>query len=282
MRKLACLNSGAVKESPARVRIASINGPGACGIDYPLQGLGAAAKRAARLQRRGDDARLARSRTRRDSRCRSAGQSRSRVRVHKPGRSSRTHCRRCNRPQSALWRAAGTNCRRRRHRTYTNRSTAGQPYRTAAYGAQPGDADVDFAHPACPQPIEQRCRAAAPARPVLPAELFAASAIAGGRRTGPAARAAARSDGHASAGPVEVKPAATLACPIVSALDQWIDSAVQPAAMHWFRQPVVEIKQISAYSCRGMNGNPNAHISEHAFGNALDVAEFTLADGHKV
>ena len=53
-----------------------------------------------------------------------------------------------------------------------------------------------------------------------------------------------------SAGPVEVKPAATLACPIVSMLDQWITAAVQPAALKWFRQPVVEIKQISAYSCR--------------------------------
>jgi hypothetical protein len=31
-----------------------------------------------------------------------------------------------------------------------------------------------------------------------------------------------------------------------------------------------------------MNGNPNAHISEHAFGNALDIASFVLADGHKV
>ena len=82
--------------------------------------------------------------------------------------------------------------------------------------------------------------------------------------------------------PVQVQPPATLACPIMSALDQWIANAVQPAAAHWFRQPVVEIKQISAYSCRGMNGNPNAHISEHAFGNALDVAEFDLADGHKI
>ena len=79
-----------------------------------------------------------------------------------------------------------------------------------------------------------------------------------------------------------MKPPATLACPIVSALDKWIGGAVQPAALRWFRQPVVEIKQISAYSCRGMNGNPNAHISEHAFGNALDIAEFDLADGHKV
>jgi extensin-like protein len=86
----------------------------------------------------------------------------------------------------------------------------------------------------------------------------------------------------ASAGPVAVKPAATLACPIVSVLDKWIAGAVQPAALKWFHVPVVEIKQISAYSCRGMNGNPNAHISEHAFGNALDIAEFDLADGHKV
>jgi hypothetical protein len=82
--------------------------------------------------------------------------------------------------------------------------------------------------------------------------------------------------------PVAVSPAATLACPIVSALDQWIAGSVQPAAMQWFGQPVVEIKQISAYSCRGMNGNPRARISEHAFGNALDIAAFTLADGRKI
>jgi hypothetical protein len=68
----------------------------------------------------------------------------------------------------------------------------------------------------------------------------------------------------------------------VSALDQWIATSVQPSAMRWFRQPVVEIRQISAYSCRGMNGNPRARISEHAFGNALDISSFTLADGRKI
>jgi hypothetical protein len=86
----------------------------------------------------------------------------------------------------------------------------------------------------------------------------------------------------AASTPVEVQPPATLACPIVSALDRWFASAVQPAARKWFNQPVVEIKQISAYSCRGMNGQPGAHISEHAFGNALDVAAFVLADGHRI
>jgi hypothetical protein len=31
-----------------------------------------------------------------------------------------------------------------------------------------------------------------------------------------------------------------------------------------------------------MNGNSRAHISEHAFGNALDIAAFTLADGRRI
>lgn len=83
-------------------------------------------------------------------------------------------------------------------------------------------------------------------------------------------------------GPVALKPVATLACPIVSALDKWLAEAVQPASQRWFGARVVEIKQISAYSCRGMNGNSNSHISEHAFGNALDVAAFILADGRRI
>ena len=82
--------------------------------------------------------------------------------------------------------------------------------------------------------------------------------------------------------PAVVTPAATLACPIVSALDHWVSAGVQPAAMRWFGAPVTEIKQISAYSCRSMVGASTAHISEHAFGNALDIAGFVLADGRKI
>src|SRR6202040_2257925 len=89
-------------------------------------------------------------------------------------------------------------------------------------------------------------------------------------------------DSAASFTAVAVSPPATLACPIVSELERWIAGAVQPAAMRWFGSPVAEIRQISAYSCRGMNGNSRASISEHAFGNALDIAAFTLADGRKI
>src|SRR5437763_5587523 len=85
-----------------------------------------------------------------------------------------------------------------------------------------------------------------------------------------------------ASGPAAVAPAATLACPMVSALDEWVTNAVQPAAQRWFGESVVEIKQISAYSCRSMNGQRGAPISEHAFGNALDIAAFTFMDGRRV
>jgi hypothetical protein len=92
----------------------------------------------------------------------------------------------------------------------------------------------------------------------------------------------ARAPQMAVASPATLTPAATLACPLVSALDRWMSDGVQPAAMRWFRSQVVEIKQISSYSCRGMVGSGGSGISEHAFGNALDIAAFTLADGRRI
>jgi len=82
--------------------------------------------------------------------------------------------------------------------------------------------------------------------------------------------------------PAALSPTATLACPLVSALDRWVAEGVQPAAQKWFGSQVATIKQISAYSCRGMVGAGISHVSEHAFGNALDVAGFVLADGRKI
>lgn len=82
--------------------------------------------------------------------------------------------------------------------------------------------------------------------------------------------------------PAALSPPATLACPLVSALDKWVAEGVQPAAQKWFGSQVTTIKQISAYSCRGMVGAGISHVSEHAFGNALDVAGFVLADGRKI
>ncbi len=82
--------------------------------------------------------------------------------------------------------------------------------------------------------------------------------------------------------PVTIEPRATLACPLITAVDRWLLDDVQPAAMAWFGEPVVEIKQISSYACRSMNNQPGARTSEHAYGNALDVAAYRFASGREV
>jgi hypothetical protein len=277
--ELTCLNSGTVKETPTRVRISSIEGPGACGADYPL-----------RISTLGDSGPLSYT----DEALIPPGSipnagPRASMPQQWPGASpSRPVTSQPLPPAPQPYDASQTyspapiqpySPAPTRPASSAPATTIGRPLSINPPGVTPPDDDDDggldipggpphpyYGGPTAPvyKPVPRAEQPPPPPPPVPPL----------GPRRDPMITA--------SAGPVEVKPAATLACPIVSALDQWISGAVQPAALKWFRQPVVEIKQISAYSCRGMNGNPNAHISEHAFGNALDIAEFTFADGHKV
>ena len=83
-------------------------------------------------------------------------------------------------------------------------------------------------------------------------------------------------------GTVSIGPTATINCPMTAAVEGWLATAVQPAALAWFGQPVTDIKQISAYACRPRNNDAGDRLSEHAFGNAIDVAGFRLADGRTV
>jgi hypothetical protein len=85
-----------------------------------------------------------------------------------------------------------------------------------------------------------------------------------------------------SDGRVSIGPTATLGCPMTAALETWIQTSVQPAAIAWFGMPVVEISQMGTYSCRTRNNVHGARLSEHAFGNALDIGGFKLASGRVV
>jgi hypothetical protein len=85
-----------------------------------------------------------------------------------------------------------------------------------------------------------------------------------------------------SGGAVAVSPPALIGCPLTAWLDRWINASLQPAAIRYFGSRVVEITQIASYSCRGRNGNNFGDISEHAFGNALDMAAFRLANGQDI
>jgi Extensin-like protein C-terminus len=80
---------------------------------------------------------------------------------------------------------------------------------------------------------------------------------------------------------VAVSPPAIIDCPMTAAVDRWMTHSVRPAAGAYFRSRVVEIRQIASYGCRTRD-NLGVKLSEHAFGNALDVAAFRLADGREI
>lgn len=82
-------------------------------------------------------------------------------------------------------------------------------------------------------------------------------------------------------GSVAISPPAIIDCPMTASIDRWVMHSVQPAAQAYFRGRVVEIRQIASYGCRTRD-NYGATLSEHAFGNALDVAAFRFADGREI
>jgi hypothetical protein len=83
-------------------------------------------------------------------------------------------------------------------------------------------------------------------------------------------------------GAVALNKALTIDCPMVAALGTWLDEVVQPIAMSRFGRRVVEVEAFGAYSCRSVDDMAGAPLSEHAFGNAVDVSGFKLADGREI
>lgn len=84
-----------------------------------------------------------------------------------------------------------------------------------------------------------------------------------------------------SSGTVVIGPVAKMGCPLADALETWLATVVQPAAQAQFGSRVVEVTQISAYACRNRN-NFGKELSEHAFGNALDISGLKLANGRTI
>lgn len=78
---------------------------------------------------------------------------------------------------------------------------------------------------------------------------------------------------------VSFAPQTVINCGVAGALAEWLRDDVQPAARSAFGQRVTGIRVAASYACRGRNNNPRARLSEHAFGNAIDIAAFELADG---
>ncbi len=77
-------------------------------------------------------------------------------------------------------------------------------------------------------------------------------------------------------------PPVDINCPMVVALDKWIKSTLQPKAVAGLKSSVTGIVNASGYSCRNIYSLPNAKLSQHALGNAIDIGGFKLADGRTI
>jgi Extensin-like protein C-terminus len=258
--EIACLKSGAVKESAELVRMSPISGPGVCGAEFPLK-VAVLGEGSVTFGFADDDLRPPAN---------IGNQPRWPIGQSPPPPPPAPYY-----PDAAS-RAPGYG------------APSGGPISLAAPGVAREGGEINL--PSEGTPAWRNPPAQGAYQPSYPSRFYASPYP--GRVDAPTLPPADRyrsprlgrgpDNSVASFGPVAMRPAATLACPIVSVLDRWLAESVQPAAQRWFGTRVVEIKQISAYSCRGMNGDAHAHISEHAFGNALDIAAFTLADGRQV
>jgi hypothetical protein len=85
-----------------------------------------------------------------------------------------------------------------------------------------------------------------------------------------------------SAAGVSFSRPATVNCGVVGPLDDWIAHTVQPAAQQSFGESVVGVDIAASYACRARNNEYGAKMSEHGFGNAIDISGFTLESGRKI
>lgn len=84
-------------------------------------------------------------------------------------------------------------------------------------------------------------------------------------------------------GGIEVEPEATVRCDTALQLSRWMEGTVKPsleAAMPG--ETITGVAQASAYVCKNRNGAKDGKISEHAFGNAVDIAGFSLKSGKTI
>lgn len=73
-----------------------------------------------------------------------------------------------------------------------------------------------------------------------------------------------------------------LTCGFAARFASWIADQAAPAAKVSTGSSLKAVGTGPGYQCRGRNGDNSAKLSEHAFGNAVDIEYLGLSDGRKV
>jgi hypothetical protein len=83
-------------------------------------------------------------------------------------------------------------------------------------------------------------------------------------------------------GGIQIKPAANVNCQITEAFARWVKQELVPSTRTRYISGVSAIHQMSSYSCRTMNSQRGAAMSEHSKGNAIDVGKIVLKNGKAI
>jgi hypothetical protein len=86
----------------------------------------------------------------------------------------------------------------------------------------------------------------------------------------------------AANGRVLMQPAALVACPMIPQIDNWVANVVEPAARQHLGGSLAQLRVAASYSCRAINHQSGAKLSEHGHANAIDISAFTLTDGRTI
>jgi hypothetical protein len=73
-----------------------------------------------------------------------------------------------------------------------------------------------------------------------------------------------------------------LNCVFAKRFSSWVSDIAAPVVMAHAGSPLSSLATGPGYQCRGRNGDSTSKISEHAFGNAIDIAAFRLANKKSV
>jgi len=79
---------------------------------------------------------------------------------------------------------------------------------------------------------------------------------------------------------VKLSAPAKLNCKTAKALRRWISEVADPKLGN--KGGLESMTVAASYSCRTRNNKKDAKLSEHAFGNAIDISGFTLKNGKTI
>ncbi len=71
-------------------------------------------------------------------------------------------------------------------------------------------------------------------------------------------------------------------CSVANGFRNWLRNIAQPAAVQAHGERISGLTIAASYACRARNGRRGAKLSEHGFGNAIDISAVQLSSGREL